>query len=63
MLHERFRRNIGKFAQVFEVMIEKLLAQLRRQIGFGVIEKGSDVVLQRPAASALIVEEEGFAAA
>ncbi len=38
-------------------MIEQLLAQLRRQIGLGIIQKRGDVVLQRALAPALVVEE------
>ena len=38
-------------------MIEQLLPQLRRQIGLGVEEQRGDVVLQRAAASALVVEK------
>ena len=38
-------------------MIEQLLAQLRRQIGLGVVEQRSDVILQRALAPSLIVEK------
>src|SRR5436305_2897001 len=39
-------------------MIEQLLAQLRRQIGLGVIQNRSNIVLQRSSASALIVQKK-----
>src|ERR1700726_1921144 len=39
-------------------MIQQLLPQLRWKIGLGVVEKGGNVVLQRPLAPALIVEEK-----
>jgi hypothetical protein len=38
-------------------MLEQLLAQRRRQVGLGIEEQRRDVVLQRTAAPALIVEE------
>ena len=38
-------------------MIEQCLANFRRQVGFGVVEKGGDVVMQRAFAASLIVEE------
>ena len=44
-------------------MIEQLLAQVRRQVGLGVVQKRSDIVLQRAFAAALIVEEKRLAVA
>jgi hypothetical protein len=44
-------------------VVEQLLAQFRRQIGFAVVEKRGDVVLQRAFAAALVVDEVGLAAA
>ena len=41
----------------FQIMIEQLLPQFRRQIGLRVVEKRRDVVLQCAFASALIVQE------
>src|SRR6266481_8327493 len=41
-------------------MIEQLLAQIRGQVGLGVIQKRSNIVLQRTFAAALIVEEKGL---
>ena len=38
-------------------MIEQLLAQLRRQIGLGIVEQRSNVVLQRAFAAALIIQK------
>ena len=52
-----------KPASVVEIMIEQLLAQLRRQIGLGVVQKRSNVILQRALAPALIVEEKRLAVA
>ena len=44
-------------------MIEQLLAQRGRKVGLGVVQKGSDVVLQGSLAAALIIEEIGLAVA
>src|SRR6476660_4442282 len=38
-------------------MIEQLLAEFWGQVGFSVVEEGSDVVLQSPFAAALVIEE------
>src|SRR6202140_5867574 len=44
-------------------MIQQLLPQLRRKIGLGVVQKRGNVVLQRPLAPALVVEEKRLALA
>src|ERR1700756_3610799 len=44
-------------------MIQQLLPQLRRKIGFGVVEKRGNVVLQRALAPTLIVEEKRLSVA
>src|ERR1700676_355912 len=41
-----------------EIVVEKLLAELGREIGFGIVEERSDVVLQSAFAAALVVDEE-----
>ena len=41
-------------------MLEQFLAQLRRQIGLGIVQKGSDVVLQRAFAPALVIQKKGW---
>ena len=46
-----------------EVVIEQLLAQFRRQIGLRVIQKRSNVILQRAFAAALIIQKEWMAVA
>src|SRR5207302_3923558 len=46
-----------------EIVIEKLLAKVGREIGFGVIQKRCDVVLQSAFAAALIVDEKRIAGA
>ena len=52
-----------KPASASEIMIEQLLPQLRRQIGLGVVQERSNVVLQRALAPALIIEEKRLAVA
>ena len=44
-------------------MVEQLLAQSRRQIGFAVVEQRGDVVVQRAFAAALVVEKPRAAVA
>jgi hypothetical protein len=43
-----------------EIVVEQLLAQSRRQIGFAVVEQRRDVVVQRAFAAALVVEKKGW---
>src|SRR5437764_10363138 len=56
--HEGGAVKLDVVGQTVKIMIEQLLAQLRRQVGLGVIQNGSNVVLQRSLASALIVQKE-----
>ena len=44
--------------QSIQIVIEQLLAQLRRQVGLGVEQQRRDVILQRAFAPALVVEKE-----
>ena len=58
ILHELGAIKIEETGQAVEIMIEQLLAQVRRQVGLGVVQKRSDIVLQRAFTSALIVKEK-----
>src|ERR1700674_5214775 len=58
MLHERGAIKIEEAAQAIEIMIEQLLSQIWRQVGLGIIQKRSNIVLQRAFAAALIVQEK-----
>src|SRR5438132_6010314 len=58
MLHERGTIEIDKASQAIEIMIEQLLAQFGGQIGFSVVQKRGDIVLQRTFAADLIVQEK-----
>ena len=49
------------FRQLVEVVVEQLLAEFGRQVGFRIVEQRGDVVLQRAFASALVVDEIGLA--
>src|SRR5260370_37024043 len=62
-LQKCFAFHAGETGELFDVEIEQLLAQLRRQIGLGMVQPGSDVVLKRPFAAALIVQEKLLAVA
>ena len=63
MLHERFAIKLDETGKRVEIMIEQLLAQFRRQIGLGVVQKRSDVVLQRAFAAALVIQKKWIAVA
>src|SRR5262245_3388920 len=58
VMHEPFARDIGITSEAFEIVIEELLAKIRRQVRFGVVEQGSDVVMQRTAPASLIIDKE-----
>src|ERR1700687_1360595 len=57
-LHEHGAVKIEETGKAVEIMIEQLLAQIRGQVGLGIVQKRSDIVLQRAFAASLIVEEE-----
>ena len=58
VLHESFAVEIDEAGEAVEIMVEKLLAQRRRQVGLAVVEQRRDVVLQRALAPALVIEEK-----
>jgi hypothetical protein len=45
------------FGEGVEVVIEELLAEVGREVGFAVVEERGDVVLECAAAAALVVDE------
>ena len=51
------------FSSGAKIVVEKLLAKVGREIGFGVVEERGDVVLQSAFAAALVVDEIGLAVA
>ena len=63
VLHEGFAIDWDVTFQAVEIVVEQLLAQLRRQISLAIVEQRSNVVLQRAFASALVVEKKRLAAA
>ena len=63
VLHEFIAAGIVEGGKFVEIVVEQLLPQFRRQIGLGVVEQGSDIVLQRAFAAALIVEKERMSVA
>ncbi len=55
VLHEHFALKLDEIGKPVEIVIEQLLAQLGRQIGLGIVQKRSDIVLQRSFAAALVI--------
>src|ERR1700733_1529839 len=53
-----FAIDLCKVPQPFDIKIKQLLAQLRRQISLGIVEQGSNVVLKRSFAAALVIEKK-----
>src|SRR5882724_7436386 len=60
---EDFAVYLDKAGKPVEIVIEKLLTELGRQVGFGIVQERGDVVLQGAFAAALIVHEKGVAVA
>src|ERR1700722_19217229 len=58
IMQKSFALDRDEVAESLDVKIKQLLAQLRGQIGLGIVQKGSNVILQRPFASALIIEKK-----
>jgi hypothetical protein len=58
---EGFTVEGDETGEAVEIVVEELLAKFGREIGFGVVEERSDVVLEGALAAALIVDEEGIA--
>ena len=58
---ERFAIERDETGKTIEIMIEKLLAEVGGQIGFGVEQKRGDVILESAFAAALVVHEEWIA--
>jgi len=63
VLEKSFAIDLGVFGDAIEIVIEKLLAELGRKIGFRVEEQRGQIVLQRALAATLIVEEIRLAVA
>src|SRR5258706_8439379 len=60
---ESFAIEGDEAGKAVEIVIEELLAQIGREVGLGVVQKRSDVVLQSAFAAALVVDEKGIAVA
>ena len=63
VLHEYLTLKLDETGKLVDVVIEQLLAQFRRQIGLSIVQKRSDIVLQRASAAALIIQEKWVAVA
>ena len=55
--------DVNKFFQGTEIIVEELLAEIGREVGFGVVEERGDVVLEGAFATALVVDEIRLAVA
>jgi hypothetical protein len=62
VLEKSIAFDVGVFGDGIEIVIEELLAEFRGEIGFGVEEERGEIVLKRAFATALVIEEIGFAA-
>ena len=58
MMQKRFATYVDEAAKLVDVEVEQFLAKFRRQIGLGIIEKGSDVILECAFAAALIIQKK-----
>src|SRR5208283_1364774 len=63
MLHKVGALQVHHTSKAVEIVLQKLLAQRRRQVGFAVVEQRRNVVLQSALASALVVEKPRLALA
>jgi hypothetical protein len=63
MADEGFAIDGDKFFERAKIIVEELLAEVGREIGFGVVEERGDVVLQGAFAAALVIHEVGLAIA
>src|SRR5437763_6651992 len=57
--HKRVSIHFHVLPKRLEVVVEQLLPQLRWQIGLGIEQKRSNVILQRAFASALVIHKKG----
>ena len=53
-----FALDLHEISELPDIEVEQCLAQLRRQIGLGIVQKGSDVILQSPFAPTLIIQKK-----
>src|SRR5713226_7471468 len=63
VLHKHGALKRDEAGKLIEIVIEQLLAQLRRQISFGIVQKRSRVVLQRAFAASLVIHKKRFTGA
>lgn len=63
MADESFAVDGNKFFERAKIVVEKLLTEIGREIGFGVVEERGDIVLEGAFAAALVVDEIRLAVA
>ncbi len=61
VLKESSAVELDEAGKPVEIMIKELLAEFGGQVGLGIVQKRSDVVLQGAFAAALIVDKKGIA--
>src|SRR5579862_1905277 len=55
-----FAIDLRKIPQPVDIKIKQLLPQIRRQVRLGIVEQGSNVILKRALAPALVIQEKRF---
>src|SRR5260370_3020497 len=60
---ETFAIEGDEAGKAVEIVIEELLAQIGREVGLGVVQERSDVILQSAFAAALVVDKKGITVA
>src|SRR5438045_4988325 len=58
MPQERVAIESNVSTERMQIIVQQLLAKLRRKVGLGVVQQRSNVILQRALAPALIIDEE-----
>src|SRR5713101_228379 len=60
---ESFAIERDEAGKAVEIVIEELLAQIGREVGLGVVQERSDVILESAFAAALVVDKKGITVA
>ncbi len=63
VLHEYLALKLDEISDPIDIVIEQFLAEPRWQIRLSIVQKRSDIILQRAFATALIVQENWIALA
>src|SRR5260370_1663984 len=63
VLHECRAIKLDEAGKPVEIVIEELLAEFGGQVGLGIVQERSDVILQSAFAAALVIHKKGIAVA